>query len=431
MRITGPLSLIAVLVLVACGGDDDGPPPYSGAGGSGGSGGSGAMDASMLDSGSDDASVDEDSSVGPVPTCVPTNDDRYVADTLSVDPSTFSLIGAPASFGLAYEVQTCGDGVDVLRFGSRDGALTPETVVNGTGDCSRAYDPVLWFTESLWRVYYWDNRGGQNQLWSLVLDSGSEPLLEVESADRGRSTIIADINGVARLAWVEQSTPPSLWTALYMRQLNDRDGDVVPLIAPEAMEHGFGFVIEGVEDVGALAWVDTASADRGVFLQPLNASGQPTGDRVKLASQVSNRSSVDIADNLEGSAVVYSTVTDNISHEVRFQTLDATGHPSGFEERIVLRSERGTDASIAPVGPSYVVAYRELPSAPGGVAKIKMFFVDKTGRRTSGAAVTVAETTADGGRVTVRSSLDGRFTIAWVEATTETQRVRMVRIPCR
>lgn len=432
MHITRATVLCGLFLLSACGGDDDGPPPFGGAGGSGGggSGGSGGMDAMVaMDSGDDDAS-DEDA--GAAPTCIPTDDDKYSIETLTPDRSAFSLLGSPAGFGLAYEISTCGDGIDVMRFPSRGGMFAAQTVVNSSsgGTCSRAYDPALYFESSQWRLYFWDNRGGSNQLWSLVLDSGAEPTLQVASAEGGRTPMLTRINGVAHLAWVEQATPSADWTALYLRELNDTAATPIEVIAPSAMQHGFGFVVSGIESVGAAAWVDTQSTDRGAFIQPLNENGGIAGLPVKLAAQVSNKSSVDLADGAMNAAVVYSTVTDNVAFEVRFRPLDDTGRPTGIEERIVSRAERGTDASIAAIGNGYVVAYRELPAVADGTAKVKLFLIDKTGRRL-GPSADIADTTADGGRVTVRSSFDGRFSLAWIEADGESQRVRMVRIPCR
>ncbi len=386
------------------------------------------MDATVaMDSGDDDAS-DEDA--GSAPTCVPSDDDKYSVDTLSGDRSAFSLLGAPAGFGLAYEVDTCGNGIDVMRFPSRGGEFAAQAVVNAGGTCSRAYDPALYFESSQWRLFFWDNRGGENQLWSMVLDSGNEPTLQVESAEGGRTPMLTRINGVPFLGWVEQATPSGDWTALYLRELNDTDATPIEVIAPTAMQHGFNFAISGIESVGAVAWVDTQSTDRGAFLQPLNEDGEIAGVPVKLAAQVSNKSSVDLADGAMNAAVVYSTVTDNVGFEIRFRPLDETGRPTGIEERIVSRAERGTDGSIAAIGNGYVVAYRALPEVANGTATVKLFLIDKTGRRL-GPAADVAETTADGGRVTVRTSFDGRFTVAWIEADSEGQRVRMVRIPCR
>lgn len=429
MRTTRATLISAVLLLSACGGDDVGPPGYGGSSATGGSGGTGAMDGSVpFDSGDTDGS-DNDAEVAP-PRCVVGDEDRYQADTVSADPSTFSLLGAPAGFGLAYQVSSCGTGIDVFRFPSSGGPFIPQTVVNGSGDCSRAYDPVLHFAAGIWSLYFWDNRGGTNQLWSLPLDSGGEPTLQVASAERGRAPMVGPIGTEPYLAWVEQSMPASDWTALYLRKLNDLAATPIAVIAPSAAQHGFGFVFSGIETVAAVAWVDTQSVDRGAFIQPLSETGVVVGSPIKLAAVVSGKSSVDLADGAMNAAVVYSTVTDNVAFEVRFRQLDELGQPTGIEERIVTRAERGTDASIAAIGNGYVVAYRELPAVDDGSAIIKLFLIDKTGRRL-GEAAEIATTTAGGGRVTVRSSFDGRFTVAWVEADGASQRVRMVRVPCR
>lgn len=430
MHITRATVVLSVL-LMACGGDDEGPPPWTAA--TGGSGGTGGMDASVpFDAGTDDASDTDasDDDAGTAPRCAPSDDDRFQAETVAADPSSFSLYGAPAGFGLAHEVNVCGNGINVTRFPSIGGAFSPQTVINGSGDCSRAYDPALYFANGIWRLFYWDNRGGENQLWSVVLDSGAQPTLEVASAQSGRSPLLTKIGSDTFLGWVEQSTPASEWTAFYLRKVTDTPDAPTPVIAPETEQHGFGFAFSGIETVGAVAWIDTLSLERGAFLQPLDENGEIAGLPVTLATQVSNRSSVDLADGAMNAAVVYSTVTDNVAFEVRFRQLDETGRPTGAEERIVTRNERGTDASIAAIGNGYVVAYRALPAVADGSALVKLFLIDKNGRRLT-TPVDIASTTEGGGRVTVRTSFDGRFTVAWIEADGATQRVRMVRIPCR
>lgn len=379
------------------------------------------MDAGALDGGDDDGG-------GPVPSCIPSESDRYDREALTADPSTFSLLAAPAGFGLAYEVSTCGSGIDVMRFASRGGEFTPLTVVNdpNQGSCSRAHDPALFYEEPNWRLFFWDNRGGSNQLWSVVIDSGEEPTLEVESAENGRTPLVTRLAGVTYLGWAERSTG----TGFFVRPLSDTDATPTTVLATGDAHQAFGFAFSGIEQVGAVAWVDAHSTSRGAFLQPLTATGELSGERVTLTTLVSTRSSVDLVDGAMNAAVVYSTVVDNAAFEVRFQTLDETGRPAGNEERIVTRSERGTDASIAKIGSGYVVAYRELPAVADGTAKVKLILIDKTGRRL-GPAAHVADTTDSGGRVTVRSSFDGRFTVAWVEADANSQRLRVVRIPCR
>jgi len=429
VRIGHVAVVVTLAVVAACGGDDVGPPSYGGSGGNAGSGGTGAMDAALpFDAGATDAS--EPDAELPPPRCVASDDDRYQADTVTAAPTTFSLIGAPAGFGLAYQVDLCGTGIDVLRFPSGGGAFTPQSVVNGSGTCSRASQPLLDLADGAWSLYFWDNRGGTNQLWSLALDSGGEPTLQVASAENGRAPMVARIDGVPFLAWVEQSLPASEWTAVYLRRLADLTATPTAAIAPSAAQHGFGFVFSGIETVGAIGWIDTQSVDRGAFLLPLNEEGAVAGVPVKLASQVSGKSSLDLADGAMNAAVVYSTVTDNVAFEVRFRELDESGRPTGIEERIVTRAERGTDASIAPIGNGYVVAYRALPEVEDGTAIVRLILIDKTGRRL-GDAADIATTTAGGGRVTVRSTFDGRFSVAWVEADGASQRVRLVRIPCR
>lgn len=428
MRITQTAVVFSLLVLGACGGDDVGPPSYGGSSG-GGSGGSGAMDATVpFDAGETDSS-DLDAEA-PTPRCIATDADRYQADTVTAAPTAFSLVGAPAGFGFAYQVSSCGTGVDAIRFPSGGGAFNPQTVVNGSGDCSRAYDPALYFADGAWTLFFWDNRGGTNQLWSQALDTGAAAMLQVASAESGRAPMLARIGDVPFLAWVEQSLPASDWTALYLRRLSDTMATPTAIIPPSAARHGFGFAISGVEAVGAVAWVDTQSIDQGAFLQPLSDVGAPVGSPVKLAAQVSGRSSVDLADGAMNAAVVYSTVTDNVAFEVRFRELNDVAMPTGVEERIVTRAERGTDASIAAIGNGYVVAYRALPAIDDGSALVRIILIDKTGRRL-GDAADIATTTAGGGRVTVRSTFDGRFAVAWVEADGGTQRARVVRIPCR
>lgn len=380
------------------------------------------MDADLLDGGDDEDGGDT------APSCIPAASDRFDRSALTADPSTFSLLGAPAGFGLAYEVSSCGNGIDLMRFASGGGEFTPLTVVNdpNEGTCSRAYDPTLFYESPNWRLFFWDNRGGSNQLWSIVVDSGDEPTLEVESAQNGRTPLVTRVDGATYLGWAERATG----TGFFVRRLSDTTATPTTVLATAAGEQAFGFAFSGIEQVGAVAWIDAQSTSRGVFLQALTGTGELSGDRATLATQVSTRSSVDLADGAMNAAVVYSTVVDNAAFEVRFRELDAAGQPMGIEERIVTRSERGTDASIARLGNGYAVAYRELPVVADGTAKVKLILIDKTGRRL-GAAAHVADTTDAGGRVTIRSSSDGRFTVAWVEVDSTSQHVRMVRIPCR
>jgi hypothetical protein len=260
----------------------------------------------------------------------------------------------------------------------------------------------------------------------MVIDSGEEPTLEVETAENGRTPLVTQLGGVTYLGWAERSTG----TGFFLRPLADTAATPTTVIATDTAQQAFGFAFSGIAEVGAVAWIDAQSASRGAFFQALTATGELSGERVTLSTQISTRSSVDLADGAMNAAVVYSTVVDNAAFEVRFRTLDAMGQPAGNEERIVTRSERGTDASIARIGNGYVVAYRELPVVADGTAKVKLLLIDKTGRRL-GASAHVADTTDSGGRVTIRSSFDGRFTLAWVEADANSQRVRMVRIPCR
>lgn len=414
----------------------DGSTAHLGEGGPSGGHGGTLPDGAPLPDGSlpdDDGGVDP-MMVDPTETCAAAADnDEFSTPVELVDEGGFSLVFGPTGYGLVFRSGGCASSLSTLRIDAAGQFGKPSLFFD---DCQTMEDVSLLWSAAGFRMAWIDNAAGTREVRTMVLGDDLVPPMSSASTRITDNALIekrptmADIAGVTQLAWIAENA--SKQRGISGKRLSGASG-LVELVAastghkPKAM----AMAQVGMEN-GVLAWVEEEES-RGVWLLSLDASGAPVGAPKQLTSLTSTGSSVDVATRVEdGGAVIYSVAVQNVNKEVRFRRLDEDGKPLGDEVKIVAAPLQAKDASLARVAGGYVVTYRALPGGIITAPQLRMAFITKEGnpqRDAMGRTVSykLADATADGGRTTVRVSLDGQILAAFVDGDLSAKKLRLVR----
>lgn len=307
-------------------------------------------------------------------------------DVSFVDPGAFDITPGPTGFGVAHRDETCGkaDALFTGLVGATGEIATPEPVLDA---CKQIEFVDLLWTEDGWRLVWTDNATNSLELHTQALDDAlvpvGKPVALTENERREESPVLANVVGRPMLAWIESGAGGR---RILTRMLDNPQAKSIEVVSETAAHAPVSLALTQMGiGAAAVAWVEEV-AQRGMWLQRLDAGGAPVGGPVQLTAFAGGGSTIDLATREDGGAAVYSIVFDSSANdptveqgfEVRFQRLDMTGAPRGGELKVVSGSEQGVGASLARLGGGYAISYRTRPQ--GTVEpEIRLVFVTKEG----------------------------------------------------
>ena len=355
-------------------------------------------------------------------------EDRHVVGDLAFAGSgAFDLAAGPTGWGLSYRVESCGkaDALMTMRIDASDPFMDAQPVLD---ECRQIEDIALgWTDEAGWQVAWTDNSTNSIELHrqaldeDLALDGMRQPVTNAPESER--APVLANIVGRPMLAWISEdlaSGKRTIWT-----EMLGGDGPLQAVPASEGHQPVTLTAAQIGPESAAIAWVEEV-ANRGIWLQRLDADGGPVGKPIQLTPYAAGGSTVDLATRAEdGGAAIYAVGIDDVNFEVRFRRLDETGKPIGEESKVVSRPEQGVGASAVRVGGGYAVAYRALRGGEVDSPQVRLVFVSKEGnvlRDTKGRLRTVGVSDAerDGSAVDIALSIDGSLLLGYVDGNTTT-----------
>jgi hypothetical protein len=401
------------------------------AGDAGGSGSDAARDGSMAD---EDAGADP-SLRDPVRACDLAGENSTLELEAALgDEGGFSLTPGLTGFGVAYHAPGCAM-IGALPVAALGPFAEPKLLLGDT--CASLQDLAFLHVTDGWRLAWVDNAAGSAELQTLSLSSGmvaptnALPVQITQNGLREYKPVLAEIAGVAQAVWI--SADPTTGERQIDRKRLDDQSSIETVLGADSGHKPLTLAFAQLgQDHSAIAFVDEAGV-RGIWLSRFDKESASIGGPVLVSDLVSTSNSVDLATREEdGGAVIYSVDVGGVNKEVRFRRLDNSGAFLGTEVKIVGRPLQGRDASLARIGGGYVVAYRELSSDDVTKAEVRLAFITKEGnvtRDSAGRLVTypVADTSAGGGRVTVRISTDGQLLVGFLDRTGTAPKLRLVR----
>ncbi len=178
------------------------------------------------------------------------------------------------------------------------------------------------------------------------------------------------------------------------------------------------------EGIAAVAWVSDSDEQRGIFLRTLHEDGT-AGDLQPLSAQVGAASSVTVAAQDQGGAVVYVVGGEGGRGELRFRRLDEAGGV-GREAKLTSGNEDVVDPAIFEFARGYVVAHR---ARIGGEGVVRLLFLDAAGNVAG--MRELAEATATAGRIEGAVANDGRIFVTYTDVRSpDTHVARTLRVQC-
>jgi hypothetical protein len=372
--------------------------------------------------------------------------DLIEADVDFADEGGFALVPSfVTGFGVAFHATTpetsCDENIKVAQLETTGALQTPVSLLS---DCKTITDVALLGIADGWQLAWVDNATNSRELHTAQLAGLDEAMqigiegrvtLTSDNDDQELRPTLAMIGKRPFLTWITSRVEGPSGMRVDRRRVMGRfiDEDESFAIVDEAADHlpqALALTRVAMEGRSALAWVGPQSKP-GVWLQPLDETGHARGTPHKLTDRVGASSSVDVAHRLDGAAVVYSIVIDDLP-QVRFRRLDELGDPRDDERALISPPLRAQDASLASLGGSYAVAYRALPGDGQASPEIRLMFVSREGnvtRDSAGRPISffVAESTLSTGRTYVEVSNDGLLMIGWLDAGEDTNRLKVAR----
>lgn len=375
-----------------------------------------------------------------VSTCGVGDDDRLDIDVPFVEGG-FALTPGLTGFGLAYwRDGTCRHVIDTALVPSTGPFLQPVTVLD---DCRTIQELDLVYAGEQWHMAWTDNFTDTLELHKIALDGDLKLPVDAERTSLTDNTgllerrpSLAVVDDRPMLAWYSEDLVGGA-RSIHTTMLDAQDGPT-EVVAADAGHRPIELALAqtGAERA-VLAWVEEV-AQRGIWLQRLDADGAALGEPSRLTDYAGPGSTVDLATRYpEGGAAVYSVVlepgTQNQAEEVRFRRFDQDGVLKDLELKVVSRPLQARDASLTRVGGGYAVAYRALPAGVVQEPEVRLTFISKEGNPTldrEGRPVSfpLAPAALDGSRLQVRLSSDGLLAIAYVDGSSkDLNRLHVIR----
>jgi len=398
-------------------------------------GGSGGDAAPRADAGDSAAGEEDAGNTDPTQVCEVAAELSELSQPVSFsDEAGFVVTPGLTGFGVAFTQRNPCDVIRTLPVAALGAYKQPSELF---GDCNaRVTDVSLLHVSDGYRLTWVDNSTGSAELQTLVMAEALTPPAEITRTRLTENALLelrpqqANIAGHGFAAWIAQD-PVKSTRAIVLRAA-DASGPAHELVAAADGYQPTSFALAqlGAEG-GALAFVSELK-QAGVWLLPLTAAGEASGEPLRLSAAVTTGNTVDLATREEdGGAVVYSIDVGG-SREVRFRRLSPTGELASDEIKVVSGALQGRDASLARLGGGYVVAYRSLATSTEPEPQVRLLFVTKEGnlqRDGAGRVLTypVASASPTGGRLTVRVSTDGQLLLGFLDASDQGARFRVIR----
>lgn len=402
--------------------------------------GDGASGGTLPDGAPLDAAADDDAGVkaelDPTAACsVAAKYEDYSRPTDIANEGGFSLTIGPVGFGLAFKSKDPTYALNTMPVASAGKFGTSSRVFTNSVFTDVA---LLWNTQG-WRMLWIDNYAGSGEVETIGLDGN----LKVRGATM-RTTltnnvlaesrpVLADIAGVPLAAWIASDMGGTQTRISGIRI--DGTSKLLDFVPASAGHQPASLALTRVGKASAaLAWAEQV-ADHGVWLQPIDDTGKPSGAPQQMSDKGSAGTSVDLATRDEtGGGAVYSVTLGGANREVRFRRLDASGAFMGQDIKIVSAPLQGTDASLARLGGGYIVAYRALPGGTITTAGIRFLIISKEGNvqhDSYGRVISypLADASGAGGRTTVQVSTDGEILVGFLDGNGNLRMARQ-RLDC-
>jgi hypothetical protein len=161
-----------------------------------------------------------------------------------------------------------------------------------------------------------------------------------------------------------------------------------------------------------LAWheLDDAGAGR-VMAQTLDRELAPERDPVQLSKNAVSEARFDLGARELSAGLIYQAREGGVRDAVKFRRVETQGTVSEDELSVVKAPGRARGGAIAAFGQGYAVAYRGLPSLGVDRPNVGIAFINQFGRIVH--ETQLAETSEDGGRISVSASVDGHLLVGW------------------
>jgi len=364
---------------------------------------------------------------------------------------TWDAVQIEDTIHLVYEVPTClsepqlqAQRLDYLTFKSTGAFGKAEPIVNmADGACFFTRTPTLSPSKTdKPLLYYTSTASDAADLYQMQIGDNAAPGMLASGLTAVAEHIVASRFGEGKnlIAYVRsypeiQPPPPStseVVTArpglpprvIFPQQEKTRVSTLALAEFPSTDELG-----------GALAWVvDVVKKGETprISLQPLDKSGDTSGETIELTKLVGTFSNVSIAILPEDSneeyvgAVVYGVAPDDLHTELRFRTLAHDG-TVGPEKSLTQSNQNAHSASITPFLDGYVVAYRNVDAA---LTAINLAFINTSGTMGAFGERTLIGALPSGGIPRVFVTNDGRVSVVFSDTNGQGTTLRAVRAIC-
>ncbi|HEX4353754.1 MAG TPA: hypothetical protein VHZ95_12585, partial [Polyangiales bacterium] len=255
-----------------------------------------------------------------------------------------------------------------------------------------------------WLVALVDNRAPPYDLWIEPYDpiqktSGSAVRISQTETVEHELAIATLRNGDhAMVAWSDED--PKAGQALYVRPLDSSGtptGDAVRIDHSSTLYYrGLALTELGADGAGFayLRYSQDFTTSDIVFVA-LDANGKALRDPWLLASNAGPSASVSLVNDEDGGGIVYARAEATSGRQLWFQQIDDSGQAAAPRSdasrapplRFVNSPFKGIDVSIAKLSTSFVVTYRSLPAGDQDRAEIKLYFLDRFGAVIGGSSV--------------------------------------------
>jgi hypothetical protein len=361
-------------------------------------------------------------------------------------PTQLAVDPVDSHFGLSFAglSEECVDALYFAELQGPSGVGKPEisTVVD---ECTAISGSAIAHSGESWLLASVDNRMDTVDLWVQPYDGekvGEAQRLS-ENPAREREVALARVSQDSMLAvWTDEDLDSGI-NRLLARPLaasGEPSRDVVVLEESDSSTFAGLSVARIGAGFAALAYRRSDGDAASIVLDILSASsGERDRDSWVLTESAGAYGGVDLATDERGGAVLYSLVQGesrqlwlqllgNDGRAARVMSGNQVGGPSQ-PQRIVGPPSNAIDGSIARLAIGYAVAARALPGGAIDSPRIRVTFLESSGRVTGGSDVALAS--EFGGRTAIEAAIDGRVVLGWSDVLEDgTTALTAVKLPC-
>jgi hypothetical protein len=313
----------------------------------------------------------------------------------------------PACMGVGNQVT--GHTLGYVQLATSGEVAAPHSIAVVAADhCAKVRDPVLTLSADKAYVEFLSTRENAWEVYRVEpAKPAAAPVLLSDASTQYVSSWLVGHDDV--LAWVEEQPAGQGVMARVLSGL-------VPWIAPAKTLNltvmTLGALTLGDGSQRAMLGYGSDGDASGLFTLALGKDQQPTGSSMSLGAEPGGtpRMAFELAE--KGAAVVY-TEGPGAGEELRFLRIDEQGLPTGGEKKLTSGNERARDPAIAAFATGYVIAFRSVLGSDPKRAQLRLAFIDTDGNLAG--FRDAFETSAEGGALALRSTVDGRLIVGLAE----------------